>query len=282
MSCSCKVKKSEIIIDPATKVQRIVQLDKNAANKRQFQTQQKSSKEFSLQDIDISSITEPDQTCFNCIRKHLGLAYMFLKKGGNLRKVAAAGQLMCAANHINKEFPNLSFKLIDYALFSIRQLDSSISAAALLPLIDFLQKDPSKDIQPYIPKKIYQVQSQLLTLAMLYSLLFVQITYEQINKTWATAHLSYMAYTNFRDSQDIKVYQQYRTLWKLIQSMQLYDQNYNKARQLLQQLCSIKQRQIHLQRSVEGPKRDQIVLQQKQFISQIQNYAKEHPQEKIL
>ena len=239
MACSCKAKKTIPIINPANKTQDIVNIQvpkvQTKAHQKSMQEVKKQQVQKVVQEVDTSSTTLPDQLCLNCVKKHLGLAYMFIKHGGNLFRLTAAGQLMCASMHLAQTHPNLSYKISDLAIFVVRQ-HTKVSLKPLAQIIDQLQEEGIKDIQEYVPIPLQDKQSQLLTLLLVYSLLFVQLSYQPVNRTWATAHLSYTGYMHFRDTKDMELFKQHRALWKLIQSIQGYNDNYYAARELLQKM----------------------------------------------
>ena len=237
MACSCKAKSKTSFIDPLTKAQDVVQI-------KIAEQEPENTLEKSIDKLDMSSNTVPDQLCFNCVRKHLGLAYMFIKNGGLMRQIMASGQLMCASTHLFHTFPKLSQMLSDQALLLIRTSDPLISLEQLEKLINLYVVNPQKDLDIYLPVFIYPDERRLLVLSLLYCLLFVQITYQEVNKTWATAYLSYFSYLIFRDSLNPRDVFEYRALWKLIQSMQPYDDNYLLARQLLQKLVQDEYRSV--------------------------------------
>lgn len=88
----------------------------------------------------------------------------------------------------------------------------------------------------------------------MYSLLFVELSYEEVNKTWATAELSFMSYNAFRATNALQYYNTYRPLWKLIQSMNFMDENYLAARDYMYSLMVSKYpvySQVHVPRHKE-------------------------------
>lgn len=238
MACSCKAGKKVLFRDPlADVVQATVPIPVlQKSDSLSLSVVVENTKDYSLQTIDTSSTTKPDELCFNCVRKHLGLAYKFVQMKGQSRHFSAVGELMCASNHLQKTHPNLSYKIQDAALYVLRH-ETKSSLVYIGKLIEELQIDPVQDIAQYIPLYIWEDQEQLLLLAFIYSLLFIQLTYQEVNKTWVTANLSFHAYSRYRLHQDMRLVYQYRPLWKLIQSMQPFDDTYKAARTYLQQLA---------------------------------------------
>ena len=147
---------------------------------------------------------------------------------------------MCISLHLRNSFPNLSYKVQDIAVRLLRQSDKSQWAAVIGELIPVFIEDPKEDSPQHNPLPVLIQEQQLLILMMLYSLLFVQITYEPQNIFWAAANLSSFAYKSFRLNNSLQQYQSYRALWKLIQSMKLLDENYMAARDYLLSLIASK------------------------------------------
>lgn len=244
MACGCKVKSKATFADPQTSqvkqitADELVQKIKKVAEVQQLpaeplvlpQTGNPYTKMAST--IDVSQTTKPDQLCFNCIRKHLGMACLFLQNEDSMHRLSAVGELLCAVTHLKDSFPNMAYKVRDLAINLIRERnDISIKA-----LVQELQTDPQQDIPQYIPLPSFPQEQQLLVILLVQSLLFIQLTYQEVNKTWATAQLSFFSYNDFRTSNSLKYYETYRPLWKLIQSMNFMDENYLAARDYIHSL----------------------------------------------
>lgn len=240
MPCSCKAKSKVTYIQPKTKQQitAVITVNKDTSIQQlsnSFSTESvPTSSTAVIQDLDLRYTTIPDQLCFNCVRKHISLGYLFLQNGNN---DAACGQFMCARQHLLQKFPGIAQKMYQFAILIMK----GWAASTLLPAIDFylsqLKSDPQEDWgMDKVSFVLSQTQQDLLTLCFIYSLLFVQVGYEQVNKSWATGHLAVSAWDRFRNYADNTLEQKFRPLWKLIQSMQFGDQNYYLARSYLQTL----------------------------------------------
>ena len=249
MSCSCQIAKKVTFANPvsnkitAKTVQQLFSASSDSMSSSvglsSVPTTHQTYKQIQQQ-LDISSNTKPDELCFNCVRKHLGLAYMFFQKGGDKLYRTAIGQLMCASLHLKQEYPNLAYRVQDVAIRLLRQKDKDQSISVIKQLIQVFLQDPRQDLPQYPPLPMLPEQQELLTLLLVYSLLFVQISYQPQNIFWAVSNLSYFAYSAFRSNNSLQQYQNYRALWKLIQSMSLLDQNYVAARDYLASLIASK------------------------------------------
>lgn len=238
MACSCSAKRKVQFTDPLYKTSQQAIINTQSAVPIQLSNSYSQYTKMSAaqirQRLDVSSTTTPDQLCFNCVRKHLGLAKQLLQHKTVTHVFTAAGQIMCALNHLTQTHPNFSCLLQDLALDILR--GDPNSPKQLLQVIQLFSHEIKEDTSQYIPLQMSVQQEQLLSLAFVYSLLFIQITYEEVNKTWATGHLSYLSYKGFRLNSSLEKVQLYRPLWKLIQTMQPYDQNYFAARRYIQSL----------------------------------------------
>lgn len=181
---------------------------------------------------DFRASTAPQELCLNCIAKHLGLAYCFLQQAypDNLISV---GQLLCAAEHCkNTQEPSFQY-FRQLALRVLRNpADKELGkqlAKALQGLIEEgalpAAQDSTFDASP--------LQEFLLRLLLAYSLLFVELLYEKVNTPWAVAHLAFASASYFRTTRDLKMYEQMRQFWKMVQAMQPQDQTYIKVRDQL-------------------------------------------------
>lgn len=257
MACGCKAKKSTSYVDPITSQIKKIQLQPsdskiqthlNISNYNSLSEEYSNIKLFRSgksylqirKQLDTSSTTKPDQLCFNCIRKHLAIAYLFSQQSGMYRKFTALGQLLCVVQHLKEKYPNLAYKIRDMVIVNLRQPGLIKVPDLIKQLIIQFQKDPQKDIDQYVPLPVLPQEQELLTILLVQSLLFIQLTYQEVNKTWATAQLSFFSYNDFRSNNSLKHYQVYRPLWKLIQSMQPFDQNYKAARDYIYSLIASK------------------------------------------
>lgn len=240
MACSCSAKRKVQFTDPLYKTSQQAVINKQSREPVQISNSYSQYTKMSAaqirQKLDTSSTTAPDQLCLNCVRKHLGLAKQLLLHKTTRHVFTAAGQIMCASSHLAQTYPNYSCLLQDLALDILRRTPDLFKQ--LVQVIQLFSQDIKEDTSQYIPLSLSLQQEQLLSLAFVYSLLFIQVTYEEVNKTWATGRLSYLSYKGFRLNSSLEKVQLYRPLWKLIQTMQPYDQNYIAARSYIQSLIT--------------------------------------------
>lgn len=193
------------------------------------------SKDLSLQDLDFGSTTKPTQLCFNCVRKHLGLAYIFFQQDSLQDNLAGLGQLCCASDHLARDFKSLSQQIYGLAADTLQKLDFKAVLPHIEQLLQTLTVDPTLAQNPQ-EKRVKNMHIEfLLSLAKVYSLLFIEISYEEINKSWAVSQLAFRGIraAGFQGNRDL--YMQLRELWKIIQSMQVGDELYLQARKRLMQ-----------------------------------------------
>lgn len=239
MPCGCKAKKYVQYIEPITRNRKITAIRQAGSTSSHNEESIKQDTYLAIKNsLDISSTTAPDQFCLNCVRKHLGLAYLLSQNTAPFNLFVAAGQVMCAYIHLKDTFYNYSMQLKDIALQLIRYPKVQPFRVSLLSTIRALSTDITADSSKYISLEPLEDQKQILNLALVYSLLFVQITYEEINKTWAAAYLNLFCYDNLNIQNTVQKTQLYRPLWKLIQSMKPMDSNYIAARQYIQSLVT--------------------------------------------
>ena len=281
MACGCKAKKNVEYIDPVASKKEQLQLQfSNSITSNS--TQQNSQVQLVLtrsgktyvqirRQLDTSSMTKPDQLCFNCIRKHLALASKLSQLSRFHDRLAALGQLLCVVQHLKQTHPNLTYRIRDMIIVTLRDPKLTHLDALIKQLILQFQHDPKEDSKEYIPLPSFTQQQELLMILLVQSLLFIQITYQEVNKTWATAELSFMSYNAFRTQNSLRAYETYRPLWKLIQSMHPLDQNYMAARDYIYSLIVSKYpyyQQIVLPRKKEQLQRD--YEKQKELMQKLQ------------
>ena len=188
-----------------------------------------------IKDLNFDSTTKPVQLCFNCVRKHLGLAYMFLSQESLEQNLIGLGELGCAAMHLKLSFGDVAQKIQQLIVWTLRQNDFK----AVLPWIELLMNQLSLDLpSSQISKELSgdlqdSAQKLLLCLTRVYSLLFVQLSYEEVNKGWATAQLAFQGFHLVSAFGNRQLYMQFRELWKIIQSMKPGDALYQEAQKRL-------------------------------------------------
>ena len=242
MPCGCKAKKSQqtkIIVQ-----NKIVPVAVHATQKLPVQqlpdsqTVSDSQSAITSQQIrnslDVAATTTPDQLCFNCVRKHVSLAYFFLQKG---ERDIATGQFMCAGQHLRQKFPNIAQEMRYMAICILTQWPAQAVMHNTSLLLRRLSFTPQTDWQPrQQPYNTSWQQQLILNLCLVYSLLFVELGYQEVNKSWATGHLAIFAYDQFRGGGSTQMEDKLRPLWKLIQSMQPMSDNYFQARSYIEAL----------------------------------------------
>ena len=221
MPCSCK-KSSALKVAYVTPVDNTVKYTTNAAVKAQLQREVSDSFSFGAQ-------TTPQEFCLNCVAKHLGLAYQFALQEAP-QKLITVGQLLCASQHLLYTQQQASFYFKGLALRYLREEDTQTLNKELQQVLQNLslnQQLPYTDLEvPYT-----DFQKYLMNLLLAYSLIFVQVMYEEVNVPWAVSHLSYASARHFLQKGNRERYQQTRELWKLIQDMKPLDSAYTQARQ---------------------------------------------------
>lgn len=230
MACSCRAKRDKatapVYVDRTVK-QIIV---------KQPQIKNENSKQSILQIVsdsisyDFSSTTQPTDLCYNCIRKHLSLAYILLEENDPDTFLMSLGEILCASSHLITTNQNLHDTMQNRVLEVMRGNKDHI----LYDLLDWIKnvQTGTSEVQAIKPSP---VEANLIGLMTAYSLLFVEVSYEQLNKNWATAHLLKGAISKFAEDHNIDEFQNVRRIWKLIQSMQPYDQTYWDARKALKE-----------------------------------------------
>lgn len=230
MACSCKAKKNTVFINTS-----------NSAATREIpivkvQQEIKKSKQSILQIVsdstsyDFSSNTQPTDLCYNCIRKHLSIAYTLLQEDDPDTFLMAMGEILCASLHLTTANRNLHDMMQNRVLQIMRGNKDHI----IYDLLNWIQNIQSIKVQAERPQPTPE-EANLLGLMMAYGLLFVEVSYEQPNENWATAELFKGAIAKFSKDHNIDQFQNVRRIWKLIQSMQLYDSTYWDAKKELKQ-----------------------------------------------
>lgn len=239
MACSCRAKNNKVIISP---------LPVKVETKSSFVSVPKTAKRMSKQSIiqivsyspssslsnsisyDFSSTTGPTELCYNCIRKHLSVAYSLLQQGRSSMFLPALGQILCASLHLIDSNKGLYNTMRNRVLEAMRG-NKHLLLEDVFSWIKNVQTftDAAEPLQPT------PMEQCLIGLMTAYGLLFIEVTYEDLNKNWATAQLVKGAIRKFHSDRDIEDYQNIRKIWKLIQSMTLYDRTYEDARYSLKQ-----------------------------------------------
>lgn len=235
MPCSCKAKKNTVSIKTANNTVKVsipqYHNQQQTVNDIPSILQKVSTSSFVSSDsisYDFSSTTLPTELCYNCIRKHLSIAYTLLQEDSD--SLTAYGQVLCASLHLINVNKDLKDVMQNRVLQAIRG-NKDLLIEDLLNWIKNIEtiKDKADPINPT------PIQQNLMCLMLSYGLLFVQISYEELNKSWATAELFRGAIKKFHSDRNFQQFQNVRRIWKLIQSMMLYDQTYEDARKELKQ-----------------------------------------------
>lgn len=241
MPCSCKTRSNKVAIHPvAVKIDNkpsLVHTPKTVKKDKQSIIQIVSYSSNSLSEsmsYDFSSTTGPTELCYNCIRKHLSIAYTLLQEGRSNMFLPALGQILCASLHLINTNTGLYNTMRNRVLRAMRE-DKHLLIEDVFSWIKNVQtfSDAEGLIEPT------PIQECLIGLMTAYGLLFIEVTYEELNKNWAIAQLVKGAISKFHTDRDLEDYQNIRKAWKLIQSMTLYDQTYEDARLYLKQQLQV-------------------------------------------
>lgn len=237
MPCSCRARKNNTVsIKKDSNIAKVNYRSFTKAEQIQpsiqsiIQIVSDSHSQSLSQDYDYSSTTKPTELCYNCIRKHLSIAYTLLQESDSNTFLIALGEILCASLHLittNKELHNAMRNRVLQTMRGNKDL-------LLEDLFKWIQ-----DIQHSIDKpdliQPSPQQANLIGLMTVYGLLFVQVSYQEINKSWATAELFKGAIKKFRQDRNIQDYQNVRKIWKLIQDMKPYDRTYEDAQKALRE-----------------------------------------------
>lgn len=241
MPCSCKTRSNKVAIHPvAVKIDSkpsLVHTPKTMKKDKQSILQIVSYSSNSLSEsmpYDFSSTTGPTELCYNCIRKHLSIAYTLLQEDRPNMFLLALGEILCASLHLINTNTGLYNIMRNRVLRAMRG-DKHLLIEDVFSWIKNVQafSDAEDPIEPT------PIQECLIGLMTAYGLLFIEVTYEELNKNWATAQLVKGAISKFHADRDLEDYQNIRKAWKLIQSMTLYDQTYEDARLYLKQQLQV-------------------------------------------
>lgn len=219
MPCSCKLKSSDVKYVPPKSLQ--VKL----AEVKQVQPAK------AAQPYDFSATTKPSQLCLNCVSKHLGLAYLFLRQQLPY-KLVSIGQLMCASQHLyNMQLPEANY-MHSLALKLLRDPENKeVQSRIEKVLQDLYETSQLPGIQQR--EEGTPLQEYLLTLLLVYSLVFTQIMYQKSNIPWAVSHLAQASIFYFEASRNREQFQSTREIWKLLQDIKDFNKEYSSAKSRL-------------------------------------------------
>lgn len=220
MPCSCKAKRNRAVTPKP-------EAPKEIKNTKQSIIQIVSDSTT----YDYSSTTRATELCYNCIRKHLGAAYTMLQTQDPQEFLTGLGEVLCASLHLVASNQNLYKDMRTEVLGALRSKNKQHLMEKIYQWVQTVQTFDT----PVAPPKLTPVQAYLCSLMTAYGLLFVQVSYENLNKTWATGELVRGAVKKFRQDKNIQEYQQARKIWKLVQDMQPYDKTYNAAQRALRE-----------------------------------------------
>lgn len=194
-----------------------------------------TSRKLQSETYDFSSTTKPTQLCFNCTLKHLGLAYKFFQSKQEFTYLMGIGQLGCAYQHLKTTHSEFAGICAGLASKAFEDSDNTELLQQLKALIqELVEYVPERQAPRELPQLPF-MQQILFNLLKAYSMLFVQVSYEEVNKTWATAQLTHTGTALFRAQKDRDAFMRMRQIWKLIQSMQPYDKTYEDAQKALRE-----------------------------------------------
>lgn len=252
MACSCKNKNrqtTQVSSDNSITYDNFTKMDNNAsaivieATPIEAQTIQPKNTIFrhflldntTNQHYDFSANTKPLQTCTNCAEKHISLAVALVKTGGELNNRIAVGQLMAASYHYNQALPQLAVIAQHQAQYILINTIPDIQALQNL-LKEANKASTNINATKSIPKKVeYSPVDAMKHICLAYTLLFTQIFYQNINRSYAVGELVLAAL--YLQEKDRATARHLREIWKVVQQIvQPNDQDYKNSKAMLQKL----------------------------------------------
>lgn len=210
MPCACRSKgiRHQKVITP-TKQQKTVQQVLKTVPTQEVQ-------------YDFTSTVKPQDFCTNCALKHIALAITLLDQDTQMNKWLAAAQIYLAGLHYKQKSSNL----FNICLMVSKKiiLETQQTEVSLKRLLNFALNSAIKHKFGALMQEVINIEflkARLLQSCLLihtvYSLLFLQITYEQLNRPYAIGHLEKASMQLAKYHQTYKLRSQLRKLWKIIQ-----------------------------------------------------------------
>lgn len=251
MACSCK--SGPVQVRPYFQQKLNTVLEQNQSKLKTPETltdsldisAQAQAAEVSIKDYNFDFSTKPYQNCTNCAMKHIAYAsVLWLQPQTPIDKFIACSQIMCAAYHYKTFFSSLSYYCTLIAQYLMYHREDTQLVQQLLEISLNPPQVVEASVWPQylqdwkIPASTAKLMYILSQLTVVYSLLFAQLGYLELNKGFALGHLQRAAvYLQLQQHQKLKDLQfKVRQLWKLIQQMTYMDGIYKQCRQRLQQI----------------------------------------------
>lgn len=232
MACSCK-KKDTTNYQIAVQAKNISQtlIEKPITTVTQPVTVEPTKVTYNYQ-----ATTKPLQSCPYCASKHISLALALIKDNQKGAILIAIGQLMAASYHYNKAQStqyNALISIVDKIIDSKFQVDSDIIAQLSSLAGQAQQITVLRQAKQQIPSTFqYSPREALKHACLAFSLMFTQIFYQTINKSYVVGQLVLAAL--HLQQQDRPRAKKLRQIWKVVQEIKgPNDQDYIKSRTML-------------------------------------------------